>query len=423
MVSALVYNHFKRTYLNILNETRGLSRPLIKKSNAIFIGPTGSGKTNIATCIRDMLDIPTIVVDSTSYTQAGYVGQDIESIIELLYSESNCDVFKTQNGIVFMDEIDKIATRSSTSSKSRDVGGEGVQQALLKMVEGTTVQIADKPKRKTQPDSRPGHRGSGVKSNFNPFGAFNGKFGSQNGSHNSGITGKDFNIPGLHFTSHNSQNPFSHNSGQSEVSIDTSNILFIGLGAFPGLTDIISERKDINSVGFDSPIIGDKSWAKSPSPPTHSETKSQKDDHLDAGYSLLKSVNVEDMRHFGFMSEFIGRFPILVPFHELNDEHYRQILLNSKCGILREYQKMLQLDNITLKFSETFLNSVALESRQLGIGARGLRTILESKLMDLLFVADSNKRYDVTLEKEGYSIAEAGSKSSKFRLFSDSHPE
>jgi len=353
MVSALVYNHLKRIYLNFVSESSNIQMPAVKKTNALFIGPTGCGKTNIANCLKRFLNVPIAIVDSTNYTQAGYVGQDVENIIETLYVESDCDIVKTQHGIIFMDEIDKIAARVS-SNRSRDVGGEGVQQSLLKMIEGTRVQINDKQKK--QP-----------------------KFP------------KDM----------------QQGSGSGETIIDTSNILFIGLGAFPGLDETVKERISSSHVGFSS------------SGSSQQQSAAENHQNDDDPFKLLSSVCVEDLSNFGFMSEFIGRFSLFIPFHKLEFSHFLQILDGQKCSLIKEYKTLMKLDNIELIFTDQFLQSIANKALNLGIGARGLRTMMEEKLLGLAFHASGQKQLKATIDCDHYTISDDTSDTEQRFYFSN----
>lgn len=298
-LSVAIYNHTKRINNPIIDGVR------IEKSNIILMGPSGSGKTLIATSIAQLLDIPITIADSTSLTEAGYIGQDVESIFVKLYREAGCDIIKAQRGIVFIDEIDKKCNKTVTEG-TKDVSGEGVQQALLRLVEGDDIQFQD------------------------PFG---GKL----------------------------------------VEFNTKDILFIIGGSFIGLDKIINERMNNgSSIG-----IGAK----------------MKSDSIDM--DVLHNVIPDDLHKFGFIREFIGRFPISVVFHHLDEEMLVRVLVEPKNNIIAQYKGLFKIDGIQLDFDDKYLTSVARNSIERKTGARGLRSLLEKTLLQVQFDLP-------TLSKNGY---------------------
>lgn len=300
ILSVSIYNHIQRTANPVIDGVE------IEKSNLLFAGPSGVGKTYLVQNVGKLLDIPFVIVDATSLTESGYVGLDVEDCIARLYQASGGDVAKTESGIIYIDEIDKKGKKGENSSITRDVSGEGVQQALLKMIEGCEVKV-------------PPHGGR-----KNPHGEF--------------------------------------------VTIDTKNILFILGGAFVGLEDIVAKRQNKNSgsMGFLSKM-------------QNTDVNSQ--EHK----NLVKDAKHEDLSKFGLIPELIGRLPVLVPFMQLTEEQLVQILTEPKNAIIKQYQKMFQLDSIALEFRHDALLAIAKDAIDKKTGARGLRSIIEKILLPVQF--------------------------------------
>ncbi len=305
VLSVAVYNHYKR--INSANDLINQDVEL-NKSNILLMGPTGCGKTLLAQTLARILEVPFTMVDATSMTEAGYVGDDVENIISRLLQSADLNIDKAQRGIVYIDEIDKIAKKGESSNKSRDISGEGVQQGLLKIIEGTVASVP----------LQPGKR----------------------------------------------------NNQQEYVQIDTKNILFICAGAFAGIEKIISTRGRGTSIGFGADVreIG----------------QDQHKDHL-------KQVEPEDIIKFGIIPELVGRLPIIAPLQDLSEQDLVQILSEPKNSIIKQYQKLFSLDQIELEFEESALNEIAKKAILRKTGARGLRAIVESILIDTMFEIPSQK--------------------------------
>lgn len=311
VLSVAVYNHYKR-----LNQ-KGDDEVEIEKSNILFVGETGTGKTLLAKSIAKFLNVPFAIVDATVFTEAGYVGEDIESILARLLQSCNQDIKAAERGIVYIDEIDKIARKGDNASLTRDVSGEGVQQGLLKLLEGSEVLVPPNGGRK-HPD-------------------------------------------------------------QKMLKVDTANILFICGGAFDGISNIISARMQMQSIGFNS---GSRSM------------KINKDNYL-------QYISALDVRKFGLIPELIGRLPVICHLNPLDKEALLSILVNPKNAIIKQYKKLLSLEGIKLTFDENALNFIVEQAFEFKLGARGLRSICEAVMNDLMFDLPSTpniKSFNVTEE-------------------------
>lgn len=319
VISVAVYNHYKRVATDTMDEIE------IEKSNILMIGPTGSGKTYLVKTLARLLDVPLAIADATSLTEAGYIGDDIESVVSKLLAAADNDVEKAEHGIIFIDEIDKIAKKKNTNQ--RDVSGEAVQQGLLKLLEGSEVEV--------------------------PVGA----------------------------TSKNAMVPM--------VTVNTRNILFICGGAFPDLENIIKERLNKQaSIGF------------------YADLKDKYDDDP----HVLEKVTVDDLRAFGMIPEFIGRLPIIFTLNGLTEDMLVKILKEPKNAILKQYKKLLALDEVKLEFEDGALHAIARKALERHTGARALRAILEEYMLDIMYEIPKDDNIGEVVITEGYIQGNGGPK-------------